>query len=947
MSHDSQTEKNNSKIIANKEDDLDVKQDENDFDDSLQFDDSDINENQDDQEEEQDDDNHQKNEESFLSFLGLEDKEKDDDSDILLVKDNDKKDHEDNRNKLVVPIISQRINNENDDEKIHKINLIDDNKEKERDTGFRDEIDDCLPTNYPVLTYFYPVLLDIQTTNVIPPDNTYVFIEWENAIIDAINRGVNTINEIKNYVFGSWFLDTSGEFLQFNQHYLNILISEDVLNETLFFRCDDNEVSLYEPTVSNGYTFKKENGLTFKLLVLNTANVFSDKKEIFSIDDLTSLLFQKRYRNCIGIVEYVAKEDKERIRYVLDNSDCFDIKGNGFYKKHQKQKNELNNFENTNSVSDQIINIMTNFAPAGHYFYNSELIKIVQLNGIDLDKNEREELILNEQIFYLNERFGVRPSLKFRKQSKLSNQVSRDILFNILVQVFTFIKKPISLKSLFSLVNDKEFVYNPDSNPSSFKKKKIQNDTYPEIRYFINTVPFIFCQNKKYYMIPLNNEVDFFGILYLNALKFLYRAYGEKIDNYPVRKLVNLHRFPIQKNLAVFIQTILSHPKEIIRKIDPNIIHKGRGKLENLYKIPSSQYNSDFDGNLSDDITHDDVSPNEIHNKKIPLFLNTYKPVQSNQDPISLKFEEKANELLFQRTAKRKKIIQDNVPSDNTPSINVKEQHDIMPEFDENNHIKSELEALLIGQAKKYFNPNTQHFYSIEAFSEALAGKKAMNAEGIDVDINGTEESMELIKKELLNSSFFITNKSKTKFCYENNIGNKKLNQDEEKLDKKSSTKENLIANDHLNINDYQKENVNFSDFNDESMKEFDSESSDNQNISINGIYSMNLGIKNDTWDPPEIETGFSFSNEIPIDNVELYQRNVIIHPSEWNNPQNVSPESHLDYRIRAMFSIKKALVPSNEQLFSLYEVYGNGMSLENFRDFIIERAGMLRSKKW
>ncbi|OHT05323.1 hypothetical protein TRFO_26949 [Tritrichomonas foetus] len=871
-------------------------------------------------------------------------------------------------------------------------------------------------TLYPIFGSFFPKIYQSNSLFKFPQKNTPVFIEWESVIIDAIQNNNNTIESIKHYVLGSWFLDTSNQFMQINHSNLDIYISPEILKETLFFQIENETISLTSKKDCKPFIFQNNSDLPFEILVINTAN---NLQQPFTIDELFNALNQKMYRTHFNSKERITKEDSLRIEYIVSQSPYFLRNEDGSYIKSNVVFGSISETEfiEARNPENEIVNLMIKFAPIGHLFYKSELKKIMEKAGkfqgiLNFEEIEKQ-LIKHERVFFYNDRFGVRHKTNFVRQLKIrKNEEFNEILFESIIFSLTSLIKPVSIASLFSILKNLPFV--DDTKQIQVFSEKY----YRHIRYFLNCSPFIFCKKKKFYMIPRYCECDYFGYIYLSSINYFFRKHGKKAGDMPMIHFFNTLRIPIKKNEATFIQLIKHNASEIA-----NAFHSSeKGMIEgnsDINVILPLFDSSDDDGKLSKDFTHNELEQNDqiyktsqksgnILNKNnyevARLHLNSKSSIESTR-MRELNNKEKAIDLLsseikkrnqessedFQKRAKRKKVLLDSIPDSKSDESLLAENDDF-----ENDDSLSDLEKCLIRLARKYYNPNTMKYFSAKAFAETLKDTEVTNKDGITFSIDNSVKSLELITNELIHSNRFISSKGKKKFCYSiknrssspsfdtisdnsqsisNNTLTEKIDLFNEHSDDQETNLNNNLANNpiidsnhsknsdlmriSIDVDNNENENAGNNNIplpsdNEESIEGTLSEinifnKDDDEFSDISEIENENDDelyhdgeLINTKWEPPKLQMDALPTDEKPIDVINMYHRDKIVKLCEYEIKNVYFSEWYLNQRLQIMYKNKAIKIPSNEQIYSLYEKFGNGKSLEDFKDYVIQQFAIM-----
>lgn len=817
---------------------------------------------------------------------------------------------------------------------------ISDSNENETDIKNLNTKSNSFETIYPILSnIFIPSDLRVYENYQCPLDNTIVFTNWENVLINAICQDYRKISMIKDFILGSWFLDSSGQFMQINYLNVDIFLCSDILEETNIFSIDKekNAISLKYNALSINqsdfsFVFRKSKDLPFKVLVLKAAINLLSENASFSLEDLFLVLNQRTYRTPVNTYENIIKEDLFRIQYVIEQSSYFTKLENGNFAKSEVPfgsfiKNEL--------TSNKAINAMIKSFPIGHCFYKSELKKILENEGITLSD---EEIILNERVFYFSGRFGIRHNMKFKNQPRIVNS-GIDILNNIVVQALSEISQPISMSTLFSVINGKKIFIDVNSNST----KLVDEQLHSNIRSFMNLQPFIFCQNNEYFMIPKSCECDEFGFIYVTLIRGFLRKYGTRLSESQIQFKFNELRFPYKKNEAIFIQAIKSAASELMNFLEiPNLVSilTFDNDYNELFKT------SEKDGEIN---KNSFGSKSQIENKEIKQKINYNLMISTTKSNSELSTD-------FIRRAKRKKILQDTIP-DNQESTNDESNKAEAEDDFENDSLISDLEKKLIRLARKYYNPKILTYSTPKSFVDELIGQKTVNKEGKDFLIKNDTESVELVTIELLNSSRFISNKEHERFCY---IGKNENRQNSTSSSNEKEETSIVVDIDKDNNDDDESRdmfsNLNIFDNSDDDVKvgkrkkDFLDNTSDNyySSNSSDDVSDSYTGIEPEynKWESPKTRKRDQ-ENKKPLKDVRDEKRDLVIEPNEFEPKMPIKSDqlSIITERLKVMIKSKDYLGPTKFQLFALFHEFGNGMTIEDFENYIIKILGMINGE--
>lgn len=805
----------------------------------------------------------------------------------------------------------------------------------------------ALKMNYPVLSnIFIPKNLQVFQYFQYPLDGTNVFFGWENAIIDLISLKYTNISTIKSLILGTWFLDSSGQFIQFNYYNINIFLSVEVLKETNLFNIniENNSISLaYDISLAHNcrnfnFIFNKSNDLPFNLLVLNEAHKLTIDKDFFSLNDLAIILYQRKYRTPVNTYEYITKDDLYRIQYIIDQSPYFIKEENGIY---SKSESPFGSFVESELTSNNIINAMIKSFPIGHCFYKSELKKIItEIYGIQFSE---KEIVLHERVFYCDGRFGVRPNIQFKKSS-IQNPIctSIDIMKNVIVRAFTEVLRPISVATLFSLIDGKKYL----SEIESISIKVIDEHLHSKIRSFINFQPFICCQNKEYFIIPKECECDYFGYIYICLIRNFLIKYRSQIDKSSVLSKFNEIRFPIKKNESVFIQMIKEAPAKIVKYL-------GIPKLHSIISFVENEFIESFKSNENDG----EIFKNVISSK---FGENADKIDQLNRSSNDLSND-------FRKKAKKKKILLDIIPDQQELKINEESEDDF-----ENDSAISDLEKKLIRLAKKYYNPKILTYSTPNSFIDELIGQTTINRNGKEFVINNDSESIELVANELMISTRFVPNKEHKRFCYtgkavndSNSIIHNSLSNDDIYIEEPNGELNNDATNEKLydeneklnneDLNSNQQLDI-FSElaiFNNSSASEDEKSKKDNpysysesyssSNSDVSDSY-IGIDVELNKWYQPKLRNEKFGNFDAPLSIIQNKNRNLVIEPNEFvpKSILRINRQEAIKERLKAIHESKDHPMPTQQQVYSLFLEFGSGISIKEFVNYVFEIEGII-----
>lgn len=788
---------------------------------------------------------------------------------------------------------------------------------------------------YPILSEtFIPKELQVYSNFQYPQNSTNVYQNWESIVVNAICSNYQNINLIKSFILGTWFIDSSSQFIQINFFNVNNFLSKEVLEETNLFRIDEEnetislkcDISSIDQTNSM-FVFNKNKDLPFLLLVLDEAKNLSKVKTMFTLEDLFIILNQKTYRTPVNTYEIVVKEDLIRIQYIIDQSVYFSKTENGYYTKSEIPFGEFNENELTSNAA---INAMIKNAPIGHCFYRSELKNILEKEGIQFSE---EEIILNERVFYCSGRFGVRPKLQFKKQPRIRNlyNTNLDILNNLIIQTLSEISKPISISTLFSVIDGKKYFNEVNSSST----KIINEQIHSSIRLFMNLQPFIFCRNNKFFMIPKACECDLFGFVYICLIRDFLQKNGTNFnDENALKSKFNEIRFPLKNNQAVFIQSIESSITELRNFLEiPELTPISNRENDYIELFNTSQNDGEINKDAFVTKLPPEVSKEIALKQKINSILNT-NPTRSNSESASADFHKRV---------KAKKILQEMIPDHQEIKDDESDRMRSEDDFESDSSV-SDLEKKLIRLARRFYNPKILKYSTPKSFVDELIGQESVNKDGKEFIINNDQESVDLVTKELLNSKRFRPNKENEQFCYIGKIEN------QQKISTKVSQKNKKDDDDSnkLILTDKNESKDMFSD-----LDIFNNSSDDDEiNKNISDSYSYSSSDANDSyvgvdldlkWNHPKIKNHDNI-NKNPLSIVKSEKRNLPIEPNEFAPKRLLKANQRklLIEKLKGMNKSKDHMGPDKYQLFYLYEDYRNIMSIEDFENYVIELEGMI-----
>jgi hypothetical protein len=391
---------------------------------------------------------------------------------------------------------------------------------------------------YPLLSEVWRLLQPPPREWIFPPPRTPVYFTWQSAVASVISEP-KSIGEIADSLLGAWFFE-GRSFHQITPSTAPFYLTEGALADVPCFAFAGGKCSFHRPVSDfERFIFSSSTVPLRTLLHETLQRICEDSVDMATV--VKTLKFET-FRSDLGELRVVGVMPESRIAALVDSFSDF-VKGPDATILRRSRTEEL----------DEELQTILTFDPHFEGLTFWELCKALNYNGTFLEcKGRVLHLIGHERVFWFNTRIGVRPNLSFRQQTPFRCPQDTPLLYELILEALSLLTHPISIDCLLDTLDGKSFITETGTT------EKVSPHYQFQIRGFVDTFPAIFRMNDRYWLMPLESEVDFFGGLYLREAHYLANLFGGWGNRYLWLPRFAFLRFPRKTYAACFLGRIHS-----------------------------------------------------------------------------------------------------------------------------------------------------------------------------------------------------------------------------------------------------------------------------------------------------------------------------------------------------------------------------------------------------
>jgi hypothetical protein len=354
-------------------------------------------------------------------------------------------------------------------------------------------------------------------------------------MVAALSTGPLTLADLKARVDGTWFMGANVEFCQLNVATFEFFITESSLREMTFFQCVDALWSIKSapPLATWNMVIFDDSQLPFLRAVLAATTGMLAIRDCVALANIATALSNRRFRSILGDGPSVTDDTMPRIRCILDVGN-FEIADDVVRRGAPDE-----------DMVDRDLRILKQADPWFGGLTRNELFRVLDCQ----ESGRLNTLVGDERVFCYNTRIGVRPRLRFRAQTPFE-PTERPFLYEVVLSHLSKLAEPVSMSDLLAKLKGKQFQDDGET-------VKISKEHYSMIEKFVRTSPIIFSENSRYFLMPLESEVDFYGNLYFSEIYHMFSVYRKSASTcFQLAETLEFLRFPVGNDQACFVGRI-------------------------------------------------------------------------------------------------------------------------------------------------------------------------------------------------------------------------------------------------------------------------------------------------------------------------------------------------------------------------------------------------------